>query len=143
MSGGATAQARVASSPVGAIEPKPSRWVMSDSTCSMLLAVSSLRAESDWRPCSSQLLDAEVVHPLHVVVGEDVVGRDEHAELGCRADLVLERVDVGDGLGRLVDPGERVGLQLEVVLDGDAAGEDRRRWRAPAGRRTLGAASRA
>ena len=99
----------------------------------MLLAVSSLRAESDWRPCSSSCSIAEVVHPLHVLVGEDVVGLDEHAELGRRADLVLERVDVGDGLGRLVDPCERVGLQLELVLDGDAAGEDRRRWRRASG----------
>ena len=70
-----------------------------------------------------ELLDTEVVHPLHVLVGVDLVGLDEHAELAGGADLVLDRVDVLHGLRRLVDPLDRVGLQVELVLDGDATEE--------------------
>ena len=78
------------------------------------------------------------MHPLHVLVGVEVVGLDEHAELTGRADLVLDRVDVLHGLRRLVDPLDRVGLQLEVVLDGDAADEDRHAGDGEGDRKRLG-----
>jgi hypothetical protein len=62
------------------------------------------------RPVRVELLDPEVVHPLHVLVGVEVVGLDEHAELLGGADLVLDGADVLHRLRRLVNPLDRVGL---------------------------------
>ena len=42
-----------------------------------------------------------------------VLGLDEHAELGRAADLLLDGAQVLDDLGVLVDPLDRVGLELE------------------------------
>ena len=64
----------------------------------------------------------------------------EHAELARRAGLAVEHVEVLDDLRLLVDPLDRVGLQHELALDEDAAGEDeqardRERRRDPVGQR--------
>ena len=66
----------------------------------------------------------EVVGELGELVGEDVVGLGEHPELAGAAHLLLDLSDVLDRAGLLVDPLDRVGLELEVVLDGQAPQED-------------------
>ena len=75
-----------------------------DSVASTLDAVMKPRATSLSAPNSVELLAGELVHERDGLVGEDVVGLDEDAELARAADLLLDRVDVLDRLGLLVRP---------------------------------------
>ena len=85
-----------------------------------------------------QLLVGEVVHELDGFVVEDVLGLDEDAQLRRGVHLRLEGLDVLDDLRVLVDPLHRVGLELELVLDDDAADEDDQAGHGQDGRQPVG-----
>ena len=70
------------------------------------------------------LVAREPVEVADALVGEALVGLDVHAELAGGVDLFVEHVQVLDHLRLLVDPLDRVGLERELALDEDPAGED-------------------
>ena len=72
-------------------------------------------------------IDREIVDEIDHVLLEDVVRLDDDAERGSETGLVLEPLDVGDHVAPLVDPLDRVGLDLGPALHEDAADEQEHR----------------
>ena len=71
-----------------------------------------------------ELVAGEVVDEVDGLVENTSSRLHEHAELASAPVPSSSRAEVLDGLGVLVDPLDRVGLEGELALDGDAADED-------------------